>query len=51
MKLQDLFIDKGIDLSKTRLVRHNLSNSVIAHNYSHGYLDIYQSIQTPARFR
>ena len=49
MKLQELV--KDIDLSKTKLVRHNLSNDIVAHNYSHGYLDIYQSIQTLRRFR
>jgi len=51
MKLQDLLQNTDIDLSKTRLVRHNISNNFVAHNYSHGYLDIYQSIQTPKRFR
>ena len=49
MLLQSLFRD--IDITKSRLVRHNLSNNVIAHNYTRGYLDIYQSIQTPVRFR
>ena len=49
MILQQLLSD--IDLTKTKLVRHNISNDYVAHSYSHGYLDIYQSIQTPKRFK
>jgi len=51
MKLQELLEQKGIDITKSRLVRHNLSNPEVAQNYENGYLDIYQSIQTSARFK
>ena len=50
MKLHELLSMNGIDITKTRLVRHNLSSSEIAENYKNGHLEIYQSIQTPARF-
>ena len=51
MNIQDLLKNSGIDLSKTKLLRHNISNQEVAHNYSCGYLDIYQSIQKPNLFR
>jgi len=51
MKLQDLLKNSGIDIAKTKLLRHNISNQHIEQNYFCGYLDIYQSIQTPNRFR
>jgi len=41
----------GLDLTKIKMVRHNLSSVVVANNYSHGYIDIYQRIQTPKCFR
>ena len=50
MTLQDLLKISGIDLSKTKLLRHNISNQDIEHNYSSGYLDIYQSVQKPNLF-
>lgn len=49
MKLQELL--HGIDLSRTKLIRHNISNEAVAQNYARGYLDIYQSIQTESRFK
>jgi hypothetical protein len=49
MLLQSLL--NGIDLHKARLVRHNLSSDIVSYNYTRGYLDLYQSIQTPQRFR
>lgn len=49
MKLQELL--HGIDLSRTKLIRHNISNEAVAQNYERGYLDIYQSIQTESRFK
>ena len=33
------------------MIRHNLSNNVIAKNYELGYLELYQSIQAPACFK
>jgi len=51
LKLQDLLKNSGIDLAKTKLLRHNISKQEIRRNYSNGHLDIYQSIQTPNRFR
>lgn len=50
MKLQDLLKQQGIDITKTKLVRHNLSGSEILENYKKGYLDLYQSIQPLTRF-
>ena len=49
MKLQDLL--GGIDLTKTKLIRHNLSNEDVAKNYELGFLETYQSIQQPGRFK
>lgn len=49
MKLQDLL--HGIDLKKAKLIRHNTSNEVVSTNYSLGYLDFYQRIQTTSRFK
>ncbi len=49
MKLQKLLID--IDLSRTKLVRHNISNDTIAHNYPLGYIEIYQRIQPENKFK
>ena len=51
MKLQELLSIKGINLDRTKLVRHNLSNDVIAANHAKGYLELYQSIQNPSRFK
>ncbi|SFP43696.1 GIY-YIG catalytic domain-containing protein [Oscillibacter sp. PC13] len=51
MKLQELLVGKGVNLERTKLIRHNLTNEVVAENYAHGYLEIYQSIQAPTRFK
>lgn len=51
MKLQELLAGKGINLERTKLIRHNLTNEVVAENYAHGYLELYQSIQGPTRFK
>lgn len=51
MTLQELLVGQGIDLARTKLIRHNLSKKVIAENYEHGYLELYQSIQSPVRFK
>jgi len=49
MKLQKLL--DGLDLSKAKLIRHNISNDTIAHNYTLGYLEYYQRIQTESKLR
>lgn len=51
MKLQELLVAKGINLDRTKLIRHNISNEVVAANHAHGYLELYQSIQNPSRFK
>ena len=51
MTLQDLLKNYDIDLKKTKLIRHNISNDEVARNYANGYIDIYQSIQKLKRFR
>ncbi len=51
MTLQDLFANSGIDFSRTKLVRHNLSNETVANNYGRGYLELYQAIQKKRRFK
>lgn len=51
MTFQELVINRGIDLSRAKLVRHNISNEVVFENYSRGCLDYYQRIQTVSRFK
>lgn len=51
MTLQDLLGAKGIDLEHTKLIRHNLSNDEISTYYNKGYIELYQSIQRPSRFK
>ena len=51
MKLQELLISRGIDLERTKLIRHNISNKDIAAFEEIGYLEIYQTIQSPSRFK
>lgn len=50
MKLQELLQGK-VDLQKTKLVRHNLTNPEVLRNYNNGLLEYYQSIQSPTRFK
>ncbi len=50
MTIQELIESKGINLKKTKLVRHNLSNPVVSDNLAKNYLEIYQSIQREKRF-
>ena len=50
MKVQELLQGK-IDLERTRLVRHNLTNPIVLTNYQNGLLEFYQSIQSEKRFR
>jgi len=49
MLLRNIF--DSIDLSKTKLIRHNISNKIVSQNYTKGYIEIYQSIQTRNRFK
>ena len=51
MTLQDLLKGAGIDLKKTKLIRHNLSRPKIAENVQHDLLEFYQAIQTPKLFQ
>lgn len=51
MVFQELLLNKGVDLNKTKLIRHNISNKTVSRNLALGYLDIYQSIQLPNCFK
>ena len=51
MTFQELLEGKQINWDKVKLVRHNLTNEVVAANYDRGYLNLYQSIQSPTRFK
>lgn len=51
MTLQELLVVKGIDLERTKLIRHNLSNDEISSYYNKGYIELYQRIQRPSRFK
>lgn len=50
MKLQELLQGK-INLKKSKLVRHNLTNPEVLENYNNGLLEYYQAIQSPIRFK
>lgn len=49
MKLQRLLYD--LDLSRVKLIRHNTSNDTVAYNYSLGYIEYYQRLQSESRFK
>lgn len=51
MTFQELFAGCNIDWKRVKLVRHNLTNEVVQANYSRNYLELYQSVQTPACFK
>lgn len=51
MTLQELLGAKGVDLERTKLIRHNLSNDEISTYYNKGYIELYQRIQRPSRFK
>lgn len=51
MTLQELLVAKGIDLDRTKLIRHNLSNGEIRTYYEKKYIELYQRIQRPSRFK
>lgn len=50
MKLQEILENRGIDLSKTKIIRHNLTSKEVSGNLELGYLDLFQSIQSPNEF-
>lgn len=51
MKLQELLTARGIDLKRTKLIRHNLSSEEISKNYNQGQLENYQKVQRLFRFK
>ena len=51
MKFQELLAGKQINWERVKLIRHNLTNEVVAANYEQGYLELYQSVQSPTRFK
>lgn len=51
MKLQELLTNKGIDLERTKMIHHNMTNEEIATYYSKGQIETYQTIQRPSRFK
>lgn len=51
MNLQELLTARGIDLKRTKLVRHNLSSDEISKNYEYNRLEDYQKIQRLSRFQ
>lgn len=51
MTLQELLTAKGIDLERTKLIRHNLSSDEVSAYYEKGYIELYQRIQRPSRFK
>lgn len=50
MTLQDLLKAKGIDLKRTKLVRHNWSNEDVRENYIRKCFDFFQSWQKSGQF-
>ena len=51
MKFQELLAAKQINWDRVKLIRHNLTKDEVAVNYERGYLELYQSVQSPTRFR
>lgn len=51
MTLQELLRGKGVELERTKLIRHNLSNDEISTYYNKDYIERYQQIQRPSRFK
>ena len=51
MKFQELLAAKQINWERVKLIRHNLTNEVVAANYEQGYLELYQSVQSTTRFK
>lgn len=44
MTLQELLTATGIDLERTKLIRHNLSSDEVSAYYEKGYIELYQRI-------
>lgn len=51
MTLQQLFASTGIDFKRVKLVRHNITNAMVSKCMELGYLELYQTIQSPTRFK
>ena len=51
MILQQLFAGQGLDWKRTKLLRHNLTNELVAQNYEKGYIEDYQAVQSLTRFQ
>ena len=51
MKLQELLIDRGIDINETKLIRHNIKNEFVATSLLLGHFDIYQAIMRCKRYK
>lgn len=51
MKFQELLAGEQINWNRVKLVRHNLTNKVVAAHYERGYLEQYQTVQLPTRFQ
>ena len=51
MKFQELLAGEQINWNRVKLVRHNLTNKVVAAHYERGCLEQYQTVQLPTRFQ
>lgn len=51
MQLQDLLSMNGIDIKRTKLIRHNISSDEIAENKKNNVLEEYQKIQAFTLFK
>lgn len=51
MQLQDLLITNGVDVKRTKLIRHNTSSDEIAENNKNNILEEYQKIQISTLFK
>lgn len=51
MTLQQLFASTEIDFKRVKLVRHNITNAMVSKCMELGYLELYQTIQSPTRFK
>ena len=51
MKVQEILISRGIDLQKTKLMRHSESDEMASQSLALGYFDIYQAIQSMNRLK
>lgn len=51
MKFQELLVGKQLNWDRVKLIRHNLTKEEVVGNYERGYLELYQSVQSPMRFK